>query len=99
VNALLVVMPLSEKYLSLVRSYFQQGGKRHPGLIAIESAGAIATVAQAYESYDLPKGTLRGSPPIPDDDLTTLVDRATVRAGFRGKRENQAVIITASASA
>ena len=27
---------------------------------------------RAYESFDVPKGTLRGSPPIPSDDLTTL---------------------------
>ena len=43
-----------------------------PGLVPIDAAEAIATLAQAYESYDLPKGSLRGSPPIPDDDLTTL---------------------------
>jgi TRAP transporter TAXI family solute receptor len=72
VSAVLVVMPLSEKYLSMVRNFFKRDGKRHPSLIAIESAGAIANVAAAYESYDLPKGTLRGAPPIPDDDLTTL---------------------------
>ena len=71
-SALLVVMPVSERYLSLMRNLFPAIAKQQPGLIAIESAGAIANVAQAYESYDLPKGTLRGSPPIPDDDLTTL---------------------------
>ena len=27
---------------------------------------------RAYESFDVPKGTLRGSPPNPSDDLTTL---------------------------
>jgi NMT1-like family len=43
-----------------------------PVLIAIESAGAIAQAERAYESFDVPKGTLRGSPPIPEDDLTTL---------------------------
>jgi TRAP transporter TAXI family solute receptor len=72
VSALLVVMPIAEKYLAMVRNLFAGNSKQKPGLIAIESAGAIANVAQAYESYDLPKGTLRGSPPIPDDDLTTL---------------------------
>jgi TRAP transporter TAXI family solute receptor len=72
VSALLVVMPISEKYLSLVRSFLPSNSKKNPALIAIESAGAIANVAKAYESYDLPKGTLRGSPPVPDDDLTTL---------------------------
>lgn len=71
VSALLVVMPLSEKYLAMLRNLFPNA-KQKPGLVAIESAGAIAAVSKAYESYDLPKGTLRGSPPIPDDDLTTL---------------------------
>ena len=32
----------------------------------------MANVAQYYESYDIPKGTLRGAPPIPSDDLTSL---------------------------
>jgi len=72
VNALLVVMPLTEKYLGMLRNFLQMGPKKKPTLIAVESAGAIADIAPAYESYDVPKGTLRGSPPIPDDDLTTL---------------------------
>jgi TRAP-type uncharacterized transport system substrate-binding protein len=72
VNALLVVIPLTEKYLSLVRDFFQQGPKALPVLIPIESAAAIAQAERAYESFDVPKGTLRGSPPIPEEDLTTL---------------------------
>jgi TRAP-type uncharacterized transport system substrate-binding protein len=76
VNALLVVIPLSEKYLSLVRDAFQLGPKALPVLVPIESAAAIAQAERAYESFDVPKGTLRGSPPVPDDDLTTL--RATL---------------------
>jgi TRAP-type uncharacterized transport system substrate-binding protein len=72
VSALLVVIPLAEKYLSLVRGFFQQGPKVSPVLIPIDSAGAIAESERAYESYDVPKGTLRGAPPVPDDDLTTL---------------------------
>jgi TRAP transporter TAXI family solute receptor len=72
IDALLVVMPVAPKYLALVRALFDKEVKRKPKLIPIESAGAIANVAKAYESYDLPKGTLRGSPPIPDDDMTTL---------------------------
>jgi len=35
-------------------------------------ASAIAAADRAYESFDVPKGTMRGSPPVPDDDLTTL---------------------------
>ena len=72
VAALLVVIPLAEKYLSLVRGFFPQGPKSLPVLVAINSAGAIAESERAYESFDVPKGTLRGSPPVPDDDLTTL---------------------------
>ncbi len=72
VSALLVVIPLSGKYLSLVRGLFQQGPKALPVLIAIDSAGAIAEAERTYESFDVPKGTLRGSPPVPEDDVTTL---------------------------
>jgi TRAP-type uncharacterized transport system substrate-binding protein len=72
VSAVLFVLPATEKYLSIIRAAFQGKGKNKPTLIAIENAGAIAEVAGAYESYDLPKGTLWGSPPVPDDDLTTL---------------------------
>jgi len=72
VNALLVVIPLAGKYLSLVRDFFQQGPKALPVLIPIDSAGAIAQAERAYESFEVPKGTLHGSPPVPEDDLTTL---------------------------
>jgi TRAP-type uncharacterized transport system substrate-binding protein len=72
ISALLVVIPLSEKYLAMVRGMFQQSPKLSPTLIPIDSAGAIAEAERAYESFDVPKGTLRGNPPVPDDDLTTL---------------------------
>jgi TRAP-type uncharacterized transport system substrate-binding protein len=74
VHALLAVVPLTEKYLAKVRQFFQQAGAKGsaPKLIEIASAGAVANVAQAYESYDIPKGTLRGAPPVPSDDLTSL---------------------------
>ena len=72
VSALIVVIPLAEKYLSLVKGFFQQGPKMSPVLIPIDSAAAIADSARAYESFDVPKGTLRGAPPVPEDDLTTL---------------------------
>jgi TRAP-type uncharacterized transport system substrate-binding protein len=72
VSALLVAIPLAEKYLSLVRGFFQLDHKKVPVLIPIESAAAIAEAERAFESFDVPKGTLRGSPPVPDDDLTTL---------------------------
>jgi TRAP transporter TAXI family solute receptor len=72
VSALLLVIPLAGKYLSLVRGIFQQGPKALPVLVPIDSAAAIAQAERAYESFDVPKGTLRGSPPVPDDDVTTL---------------------------
>lgn len=72
VSALLVVIPLTGKYLTLVKGFFPQGPKSLPVLIGIESAAAIAEANRAYESFDVPKGTLRGSPPDPEDDLTTL---------------------------
>ncbi|WP_229199603.1 TAXI family TRAP transporter solute-binding subunit [Bradyrhizobium acaciae] len=72
VRAVLLVIPLTEKYLALLRNVFPHTGRSGPVLIAIESAGAIAEKERAYESFDVPKGTLRGSPPIPADDLTTL---------------------------
>jgi hypothetical protein len=56
----------------MLRNLFPRNGKSNPTLIPIESAEAIAAVTKYYESYDLPKGTLQGSPAIPDDDLTTL---------------------------
>jgi TRAP-type uncharacterized transport system substrate-binding protein len=72
VQALMVVAPISERYLGQLRALFPRDAKQKPTLLAVESAGAIAAVNKAYESYDLPKGTIRGSPAIPDDDLTTL---------------------------
>jgi TRAP-type uncharacterized transport system substrate-binding protein len=72
VAALLVVVPLTEKYLTLVKGFFPQGSKTLPVLIGMESAAAIAEGHRAYESFDVPKGTLRGSPPVPEDDVTTL---------------------------
>ena len=65
VSALLVVIPLAEKYLSLVKGFVAQGPKALPVLIPIDSAGAIAQAERAYESFDVPKGTLRGAPPVP----------------------------------
>jgi TRAP-type uncharacterized transport system substrate-binding protein len=72
VRAVLIVVPLAEKYLTLLRGFFPQNPKTAPVLIPIEAAGAIAEKQRAYESFDVPKGTLRGSPPVPSDDVTTL---------------------------
>ena len=72
VRAILIVVPLAEKYLAMIRGLFVQNAKTAPVLIAIEQAAAIAGKERAFESFDVPKGTLRGAPPVPADDLTTL---------------------------
>jgi TRAP-type uncharacterized transport system substrate-binding protein len=72
VAALLMVMPLTDRNLSFVKGLFREDGNSQPVLIPIDSAGAIADDNGAYESFDIPKGTLRGAPPVPDDDVTTL---------------------------
>jgi TRAP-type uncharacterized transport system substrate-binding protein len=91
VQAILVVVPLVEKYLTLLRGLFHQNAKSAPTLVAIESAGAIAEKNHAYESFDVPKGTLRGSPPVPSEDLTTL--RVTLY--LVAKKQLDANVITA----
>ncbi len=72
VHALLLVSPISGRYLAMLRNFFPRDAKKSPTLLSIESAGAIAASIGSYESFDIPKGTIRGSPAIPDDDLTTL---------------------------
>jgi TRAP-type uncharacterized transport system substrate-binding protein len=72
VRAVLFVVPLTDRYLSLIKGLFPQSAKSAPVLIPIENAGAIAEKERAYTSFDIPKGTLRGSPPNPADDVTTL---------------------------
>jgi len=72
VAALLLVVPLTDKNMSFVKGLFREGLNSSPVLIPIDSAGAIADIKGPYESFDVPKGTLRGAPPVPDDDITTL---------------------------
>ncbi len=72
VDALLLVVPLTRHYLTYVKSLFNNGSNASPVLIPIDSAGAIADAEGALESFAIPKGTLRGAPPNPDEDLTTL---------------------------
>jgi TRAP-type uncharacterized transport system substrate-binding protein len=103
VQALLLVVPISETYIGKIRELLRATAtKGKVALVPIESASAIANIQRAYESYELPKGTIRGSPPIPDEDLTTLrmplylvankkvsddVAGALVKAVFDARRE------------
>jgi TRAP-type uncharacterized transport system substrate-binding protein len=73
IGAILAVLPVSERYLTLLRGLFPAvSSKETMRLLPLDSADAIAQIEKAYESHELPKGTLRGSPPIPDEDVTTL---------------------------
>ncbi len=55
VAALLVVIPLADKYLSLVRGFFQQGPKALPVLVPIDSAGAIANPSAPMRVSTFPR--------------------------------------------
>src|SRR5580698_4419332 len=72
VAALILVTPLTDRYISLIKGLFRETATSAPVLIPIDSAGAITDAKGPYESFDIPKGTLRGSPAVPDDDVTTL---------------------------
>jgi len=72
VSALLLVAPLTEKHLAWLKSLFREAANSSPVLIPVDAAGAIAGSKRPYESFDIPKGTLRGAPPVPADDVTTL---------------------------
>ena len=71
-QAAISVAPLAEKYIAIIRGFFPAVGKTQPSILEIESAEAIAASTKYLESYDMPKGTLRGAPPLPDDSLSTL---------------------------
>ena len=72
VAALIMVLPLTDKYLAYVKGLFRESATSAPVLIPIDSAGAITDAKGPYESFDIPKGTLRGAPAVPDDDITSL---------------------------
>ena len=53
VRAMLIVVPLAEKYLAPLRGLFHANTKGAPVLVSIESAGAIAEKQRAYESFEV----------------------------------------------
>lgn len=71
VDALLFVEPISDKFVTFLRSLFPNT-RLKPKVLPIESARAIASVTRIFETYELPKGAVRGSPPVPEDDVPTL---------------------------
>lgn len=72
IDALLVVTPLSEQYLTLLRGLLPKSGKKTPTVLPVEAAAGIAAVETYFESFELPKGAFSGSPAVPDDDIATL---------------------------
>ena len=60
VSALLVAMPITQKYLSIVRGLFKRTPRKILVLFPSTPLRRLIQVAKAYESYDVPKGTLRG---------------------------------------
>jgi hypothetical protein len=71
-QAAIFITPLADRYNSIVRAFFPPVGKAQPRIIEIDSAEAIALSHKYLETFDMPKGTLRGAPPLPDDALSTL---------------------------
>ncbi len=71
-QAAIFAAPLGERYIALVRGFFPATAKSQPRILEIDSAEAIALETKYYESFDLPKGALRGAPPMPDDSISTL---------------------------
>jgi TRAP-type uncharacterized transport system substrate-binding protein len=71
-QAAIFIMPLADRYNSIVRAFFPATGKAQPRIIEIDSAEAIALSHKYLETFDMPKGTLRGAPPLPDDAVSTL---------------------------
>lgn len=63
-----VAGPLMTKTMTAVRT----GGGGPPRVLEVDLAEAIVKRNPRLETVDLPEGVLLGSPPIPDDDATTL---------------------------
>jgi hypothetical protein len=51
----LAVVPISDRYIAAVRSFAPNDGKRHPTLIAIDSAEAIAASAKPPKATNFQK--------------------------------------------
>ncbi len=72
VQALLLVTPISGRYLTHAAQFLPRDAKKARHCFRSNPRAPSQRSVGAYESFDIPKGTIRGSPAIPDDDLTTL---------------------------
>ena len=66
------VAPLSPRYSALVRAFFPSTAKSQPHVLEIDAAEAIGLEVKYYESFDMPKGAIRGAPPLPEEETSTL---------------------------
>lgn len=71
-QAAIFVTPLIDRYNTIVRGFFPATAKAQPRILEIDSAEAIAMKTKYLETFDLPKGALRGAPALPDDSVSTL---------------------------
>jgi TRAP-type uncharacterized transport system substrate-binding protein len=94
-QAALFAVPLNERYTSVVRSFFPPAAKAQPHMLEIDAAEAIGMETKYYESFDLPKGAVRGAPPLPDDTLSTLRVPVYLVAGAKVADETIAALAKA----
>ena len=86
IQALLVVMPITEKYLTLLRSVFSRSGKQTLKLIPIDSAGAIAALNKCLRKLRIAERLdprLAGDPGRRPDNIARAVLSRGQRQGSR----------------
>ena len=91
-QAAIFVAPLADRYNAFVRGFFPPAGKVQPRVLEIDSAEAIALSTKYYETFDMPKGALRGAPPLPDDAVATLRTPAFLVAQQKLSADNVAAL-------
>ena len=91
-QAVIFVAPLADRYNAFVRGFFPPAGKVQPRVLEIDSAEAIALSTKYYETFDMPKGALRGAPPLPDDAVATLRTPAFLVAQEKLSADNVAAL-------
>lgn len=72
IAALLVVSPIGLGPLPEAVQIFRKAGKKPPKFLNLAEADAIAERFPVYQSATIPDGAVDASPPIPDDDVTTI---------------------------
>jgi TRAP-type uncharacterized transport system substrate-binding protein len=72
VQAIFVVGAAGGVFVNQAIAAMKSGTGGAPHIVAVDEADAIVKRNHRLEAVDWPKGILQGSPPVPDDDLTTL---------------------------